>query len=156
MWHTWEVEIRRALPEDAETLAGIINLAFQVEKFFISGDRIDLAGVRASFAKGEFYIAGSEGCVYLEPRGDRCYLGLLSVDPALQGTGMGRRLMQAAEERARELGCRAIDLRVVNLRAELPAFYRHLGYSENGASEFPPEVPVLQPCHFVHMEKVLA
>lgn len=150
------MEIRRAGPEDAETLVCIINLAFQVEKFFIAGDRIDVAGVRAFLDKGEFFIAGAQACVYLEVRGGRCYLGLLSVDPALQGTGMGRRLMQAAEDRARQLGCRAVDLRVVNLRAELPAFYRHLGYSENGTSEFPPEVPVLQPCHFVHMAKVLA
>ena len=156
MWHTWEVEIRRAGPEDAETLVRIINLAFQVEKFFIRGDRIDLAGVRAFLENGEFLMAGTQGCVYLEPRGDRCYLGLLSVDPALQRTGMGRRLMRAAEAHARELGCRAIDLRVVNLRAELPAFYHRLGYSENGTSEFPPEIPVLQPCHFVHMAKVLA
>lgn len=156
MWHTWEVEIRRAGAEDAETLVRIINLAFQVEKFFIAGDRIDLAGVRAFLEKGEFLIAGSQGCVYVEPRGDRCYLGLLSVDPALQKTGMGRRLMLAAEDRARRLGCRAIDLRVVNLRSELPAFYRHLGYSENGTSQFPPEIPVLQRCHFVHMAKVLA
>jgi GNAT superfamily N-acetyltransferase len=156
LWHTWEVEIRRAGTEDAETLVRIINLAFQVEKFFITGDRIDLAGVRDFLAKGEFLMAGAEACVYIEARGDRCYLGLLSVDPALQGTGMGRRLMQAAEERARQIGCRAMDLRVVNLRAELPAFYRRLGYRENGTSEFPPEVPVLRPCHFVHMAKVLA
>lgn len=150
------MEIRRALPEDAETLVRIINLAFQVEKFFIAGERIGLAGVRAFLEKGEFLIAGSQGCVYMEPRGDRCYLGLLSVDPELQGTGLGRRLVEAAEDRARRLGCRAVDLRVVNLRAELPAFYRHLGYFENGTSEFPPEVAVLQPCHFVHMAKVLA
>ena len=147
--------LRRASVEDAPELVRIINLAFRVERFFIPGDRITLAQVLDFFQKGEFLLAAS-GCVYIEPRGDRCYLGLLSVDPAAQRTGLGRLLMQAAENRARELGCRAMDLRVVDLRTELPPFYRHLGYAENGTSEFPPEVVTLQPCRFLHMTKALA
>jgi len=150
------MEIRRAVRDDNETLVRVINLAFQPEKFFISGDRINLEQVRDFQVKGEFLIADSMGCVYIEPRRDRCYLGLLSVDPAVQGTGLGRRLMRAAEDRARELGCAFMDLRVVNLRLELPAFYRHMGYLENGTSEFPAHAPILQPCHFVHMTKRLA
>jgi GNAT superfamily N-acetyltransferase len=156
LWQTCGVDIRQATSDDAAELVRIINLAFQVEKFFIAGDRIDLAGIRDFMAKGEFRIAGNLGCVYLEPRGNRCYLGLLSVDPAAQGTGLGRRLMQAAESRARELGCQSVDLRIVNLRAGLPAFYAHMGYTANGSSEFPPDVPTLLPCHFVHMTKALA
>ena len=133
----------------------VINLAFQVEKFFIGGDRIDAGGVRDFMAKGEFLLAEG-GCVYVEARGPRCYLGLLSVDPSKQGAGVGRCLMRAAEDRARELGCEAMDLRVVNLREELPAFYHHMGYVENGVQEFPPEVPTLLPCHFILMAKHLA
>jgi GNAT superfamily N-acetyltransferase len=148
------VSIRIATWEAAEELVRIINRAFQVEKFFIARDRIDLAELRDFFAKGEFLITDG-GCVYVEPRGDRCYLGLLSVNPDAQGSGLGRRLMQAAEDRARELGCKAMDLRVVNLREELPSFYRHLGYVENGTGEFPPEVSTLLPCHFVYMAKEL-
>ena len=101
------MDIRRASPDDAERLLHLINLAFQVEKFFVPGDRIDLAGIRDLFGKGEFLIADG-GCVYIEPRADRCYLGLLSVDPARQGTGIGRRLMEAAEARAAELGCAVV------------------------------------------------
>jgi GNAT superfamily N-acetyltransferase len=149
------MDLRRASPDDAERLLHLINLAFQVEKFFVPGDRIDLAGIRDLFGKGEFLI-GDGGCVYIEPCADRCYLGLLSVDPARQGTGLGRRLMEAAERRAAELGCAHMDLRVVNLRLELPAFYQRLGYRENGTSEFPPAVVTLLPCHFVHMTKALA
>lgn len=147
--------IRQATPDDAERLVILINRAFEVEKFFIARDRIDLAELQTFLDKGEFLIA-ENGCVYVEPRGDRCYLGLLSVDPAAQGSGLGRKLMQAAEDRARRLGCRFMDLRVVNLRAELPAFYRHLGYTENGTGEFPPEVETLHPCHFLYMVKTLA
>jgi len=149
------MEIRCAKPDDAETLVRLINVAFQPEKFFIAGDRINLMQLHDFQAKGEFLIAERVGCVYVELRGDRCYLGLLAVDPAVQGTGLGRRLMCAAEDRARELGCAFMDLRVVNLRVELPAFYHHMGYVENGTSEFPAEIPTLQRCHFVHMSKPL-
>ncbi len=64
--------------------------------------------------------------------GERSYLGLLSVDPARQKIGLGRRLVAAAEEFAREMGSHHMDLTVVNLRTELPPFYRKLGYVENG------------------------
>jgi GNAT superfamily N-acetyltransferase len=150
------VDIRRAGLDDDEDLVRVINLAFQPEKFFIAGDRINLTQLRDFKAKGEFLTADGMGCVYIERRGERCYLGLLSVDPAAQGTGLGRRLMRAAEDRARELGCAHMDLRVVNLRLELPAFYHRMGYTENGTSDFPSDTPTLQPCHFVHMTKRLA
>jgi GNAT superfamily N-acetyltransferase len=96
------------------------------------------------------------GCVYVELRGERAYIGLLSVDPARQKGGIGRTLMDAAERYAREQGCGFMDLRIVNLRLELPAFYRKLGYVEAGTEEFPPDAPTKLPCHFVRMQKALA
>jgi predicted N-acetyltransferase YhbS len=149
------MEIRRADPTDAPALVAIINRAFQVEKFFIEGDRIDLNQVQTLFRKGEFLIAGNTACVYIEPRDNRCYLGLLSVDPQAQGTGLGGSLLKAAEDRARKLSCQAMDLRMVNLRKELPAFYQRMGYEETGTSEFTAGVQTLLPCHFVHMSKLL-
>ena len=94
--------------------------------------------------------------MYLERRGGRAYLGLLSVDPHRQRTGLGRTLVAAAEDRARALGCAHMDLQIVNLRAELPAFYAGLGYSETGTSPFPAEVETRLPCHFVVMSKKLS
>lgn len=150
------MDIRRAERNDAPGLVTIINQAFRVERFFIENDRIDLDQVLELLGKGEFLIVDEAGCVYSEPRGDRCYLGLLSVRPGLQGAGLGRRLMTAAEDRARELGCQFIDIRVVNLREELPPFYRRMGYAETGKSEFTASVETLLPCHFLNMSKPLA
>jgi GNAT superfamily N-acetyltransferase len=95
-------------------------------------------------------------CVYVELRGSRGYFGLLSVDPDRQRSGLGKRLIAAAEEFCREAGCDAMDMRIVNLREELPAFYRKLGYAECGRSEFPADVATKLPCHFVEMTKPLA
>jgi hypothetical protein len=48
-----------------------------------------------------------------------------------------------------------MDLRIVNLREELPPFYRRLGYVETGTAPFPEEIKSKLPCHFVLMSKPL-
>jgi GNAT superfamily N-acetyltransferase len=153
-------EIRLAVPSDAENITAVINAAFRIaEGFFIDGNRISLAEVQQSFVSGAFLVAsagdGLSGCVYVEPRGDRAYLGLLSVDPAQQQKGLGSRLMTAAEEYGRQQGARFMDIYIVNLRTDLPPFYQQRGYHENGTTPFPPDVPTKQPCHFLNMSKPL-
>jgi GNAT superfamily N-acetyltransferase len=144
---------------DVDCLVRLINSAFRVEQPYIEGDRIDASGVRSYMAKGKFLVAenstGLAGCVYLELRGDRGYLGLLGVDPPRQGTGLGRKLMDAAEEFFRQAGCVAVDLRVISAREPLPAFYQHLGYVETGTAPFSPDVPVKVPCHYIFMTKTI-
>jgi len=153
-------EIRVATAADAEQITAVINAAFRiVEEFFFDRNRITLAEVQESFARGVFLVACDDdvvsGCVYIEPRGERAYLGLLSVDPARQQAGLGSRLMTAGEEYCRAHGAQFMDIYIVNLRTELPAFYRQRGYVENGTTPFPPDVPTKQPCHFINMSKPL-
>jgi GNAT superfamily N-acetyltransferase len=137
----------------------LINAAFRVEQPFIEGDRIDAESVRSYMAKGKFLVAedsaGLAASVYAELRGDRGYLGLLGVDPPRQRTGLGRKMMDAAESYFREAGCIAVDLRVISARAPLPVFYRHLGYRETGTASFAPDVPVKVPCHYILMSKTI-
>lgn len=152
--------IRFASDVDTEALAALINVAFRVELPFIEGDRTSPLGVREYMTKGKFLLAedfgGLAGCVYVELRGDRGYLGLLGVEPRRQGAGLGRKLMDAAEEFLRDSGCVAVDLRIVSERTSLPAFYRHLGYTEAGTAPFPHDVPAKVPCHYILMSKSLA
>jgi ribosomal protein S18 acetylase RimI-like enzyme len=142
---------------DVDSLVRLINSAFSVELPYIQGDRIDAEGVRAYIGKGKFLVAEDStalaGCVYVEVRGDRGYVGLLGVDPPRQGSGLGRKLMDAAERYFRGAGCRAIDLRVISARTPLPAFYRHLGYLETSTAPVAPDVPVRVPCHYILMSK---
>jgi len=153
------LRFRVASLADVEALARVINGAFRVEQPFIEGDRINPDGVRAYMEKGKFLLAedaaGLAGCVYVELRGDRGYLGLLGVDPSRQGTGLGRKLMAAAQDFFRQAGCVAVDLRVVSARTSLPSFYRHLGYLETGTAPFAPDVPAKVPCHYILMSKTL-
>lgn len=153
------VELRCASPDDAEALLSLINRAFQVERFFLDVDRLNPAEVGERLRTGRFLVLEEAGvlaaCVYLELRGPRAYLGLLSVDPERQGQGIGSRMMEAAEEYCRRAGCWHLDLRVVNLRQELPPFYRHRGYVETGTSPFPSDQPVKLACHFIEMSREL-
>lgn len=155
------MDIRFAQEPDLPNLMALINQAFRVETFFIQGNRLTPDDTLAYFKKGRFLLAEENnalaGVIYVELRGDRSYFGLLSVDPTRQKSGLGRRLIAAAEEFAREMGAHHMDITVVNLRTELPPFYRKLGYTENGTEPVRPDmVPrLLQPCHFLRMTKPL-
>ena len=153
------IAIRFSHSHDVEQLARLINRAFVVERPFIAGERIDPPGIRAYMEKGRFLVAedvdGLAGCVYVEPRGERGYLGLLGVEPGRQGTGLGRKLMEAAENYFRAANCRAIDLRIISPREPLLRFYSHLGYTETGTAPFAPDVPLKVPCHYILMSKSL-
>ncbi len=153
------LRFRTAELADVDALVRLINAAFRVEQPFIEGDRTNPDGVRTYMGKGRFLLAenkvGLAGCVYVELRGNRGYLGLLCVDPPCQGTGLGRKLIDAAENYFREAGCRAVDLRIVSARTPLPSFYRHLGYLETGTAPFAPEVPAKVSCHYILMSKTI-
>ena len=150
---------RTAQLEDAESIARLVNAAFRPERFFIDADRTNPEKVRALLEKGKFLLAEEAGalaaCVYVELRGERGYFGLLAVDPARQRSGLGSCLVDAAEEYCRAAGCHSMDLTIVNLRTELPAFYHGLGYVESGTLPFPSDQQANQPCHLVRMSKPL-
>jgi predicted N-acetyltransferase YhbS len=156
--------IRAAVPDDAEGVARLINAAFVVEKIAFDGDRTNRENVRALMDAGKFLVAELAeddapeliGCVYVERRGDRSYLGLLSVAPSFQGKGLGRQLVAAAEEHSRDAGCRAMDLRIISPRAgDLLPFYKRLGYLEAGTAPFAADVHAKVVCHYVLMTKPL-
>jgi GNAT superfamily N-acetyltransferase len=155
-----QMSIRIAVPADAAKITSVINAAFRVaEGFFIDGNRITQTEVEQLLGKGAFLLAETDekldGCVYVELRGERSYLGLLSVDPARQQGGLGSFLMNAAESYCRERGSRFMDILIVSLREELPPFYRKRGYVENGTTPFPADVETKIPCHFINMSKPL-
>jgi GNAT superfamily N-acetyltransferase len=154
------LNFRFAGDQDIPALVSLINAAYQVEKFFKINERTHSAEVQAHLQSGRFLLLEDEqgiaGSVYVELRGDRGYFGMLSVDPGRQRSGIGRRLIAAAEEFCREQGCRFMELSVVNLRTELPPIYAKFGYRVFGSAPFPAdEMPVSQPCSFTLMEKEL-
>lgn len=73
-----------------------------------------------------------EGCVYTQKQGEKLYLGLLTVSPGLQGGGIGRQLLAAAEQEARRQQCSEIFMTVFTVREDLIAWYGRHGYLPTG------------------------
>ena len=155
-----QYRVRLADPTDTDVLVRLINTAFAVEKIAIEGDRIDSQKLRALFETGKFLLLSEAeellGCVYVEIKGKRGYLGLLGVQPGRQKSGLGRRLTNAAEDYFRSAGCEGVDLRIVSVRTELPPIYERLGYTATGTAPIPDTIPLKVPSHFIIMSKELA
>jgi GNAT superfamily N-acetyltransferase len=154
---------RLACAADVAALVRLINAAYRVEDFFVHGDRTGEADVRAHLDTrgGCFLVLDGEapgelaGAVYVEVRGDRGYFGMLSVDPGRQRQGLGRLLAAAAEAHCRTAGCQVLDIDVIDLRRELPAFYAALGFEPAGVGPFPDPDKLRRPAHVVVMSKRL-
>ena len=154
-----EFTYRTAAPSDAEAIVLLINRAFEVESPFFTTKRIDLAETLDHFKKGTFILAEEAGaiagCNYVELRNDSGYFGLLSIDPNYQGRGLGRKLVEQAEEFCRREGRSVMRIRVLNHRTELPPFYEKLGYHIAGTEEVEQVPSARLPYHFIVMEKQL-
>jgi len=82
------------------------------------------------------------------------YLGMLCVLPTLQSAGLGRKLLDAAEDLARAERIAAMEMTVIDSRKSLIAWYERRGYAFTGERR---PFPVLRdpPVNFVVLEKPL-
>ena len=95
------------------------------------------------------------GCVAVTIKGAAlAYLGMLCVAPDLQSAGLGRRLLDAAEDHARSQGIAAMEMTVIDSRDALIAWYERRGYDRTGVTR-PFPVPRDPPVTFVVLEKPL-
>jgi ribosomal protein S18 acetylase RimI-like enzyme len=170
-------DIHIAGPGDIPFLNKLLNSAYRgesskkgwtTEAFLIAGEtrtsEADLQEIMntpgAVFLK---CVAGNGqicGCLCLRRYGDRIHLGMFAVSPLLQGTGLGKRLLSAAEEYTRFNRCRSIFMSVITVRDELIAWYMRHGYADTGErKEFVEDGLTgrhLQPLEFMILEKPLA
>jgi GNAT superfamily N-acetyltransferase len=155
------VHIRLASNADIAAMAAVVNAAFAIETF-LEGQRTDEAGITEMMKKGGFLLAEdlpgrSVACVYVETSGERGYFGMLAVDPSEQSKGLGRVMVEAAEDYCRRRGCEFMEISVLSLRTELLPFYRKFGYLESGRQEFHSSRRLTYglECHCIMMSKLL-
>ena len=134
---------------DVEALAALVNGAYRGdssrrgwthEADLVGGTRTDAAALRELIASPDRVMlvlratSGLFACALIERQpGGVCELGMLSVRPALQGSGIGRRMLSAAESYARhEWGSRKMEMTVIDRRVELLAWYERRGYQPTG------------------------
>ena len=97
------------------------------------------------------------GCVLLEKKKDTLYLGMLSVDPQVQASGIGKLLLSHAENFARDHHYNTITITVIDRRHELVDWYKRRGYMPTGKLQpfSNPSYSVLADFSFVEMQKGL-
>jgi GNAT superfamily N-acetyltransferase len=139
---------RPATAADAPVLVALVNSAYRgdisrtgwtTEADLLDGQRLDVEGLTETIATPDNVILLHEqdhvpvACVHLERTGHDCYLGLLTIRPDRQGTGLGRQLLEAAERWAIEHWCsQSMHMTVIVQRTELIAWYERRGYSRTG------------------------
>jgi ribosomal protein S18 acetylase RimI-like enzyme len=169
------MNISSASIEDANELVSLINSAYRgesslkgwtTEAHMLGGIRTDeqdmlrlLNNPHATILKYCNEENEIIGCVFMEKRGNRLYLGMLTVDPDLQAKGIGKQFLSAAEAYAKKNECSSIYMTVISTRYELIAWYERHGYAKTGETRpFDPQQHIgiqKQPFEFIVMQKTL-
>ena len=147
---------RPATGADLPAVVALVNSAYRgegsragwtTETDLVGGPRADEAMLRADIERPGSQIVVAEsgreivGCAHVTRITDgAAYFGLFAVRPAVQGKGVGRRLLAEAERVAREeWHLAALRMTVLDARPELLAYYGRRGYRPTGDLEpFPP------------------
>ena len=85
-----------------------------------------------SVEDGTTWVTGSPvtAVVTLYPREDHLYVENVAVHPDAQGRGLGRALMEFAEQEAARRGLSRMALVTHEVMTENQAIYSHMGYTE--------------------------
>ena len=143
------ITLEPATEPDLPAIVALMNAAFRgadgqrgwsTEADYIKGVRTSVSLLREEMAGGALYLLAREdatstlqGCVSLRAVSpEKWYLGSLTVSPALQNTGFGRKLLNASEEYAAARGAQTIEMTVVQVRDALIAWYERRGYRRTG------------------------
>lgn len=129
-----DFQIRFAAPEEASAVAALVDRAYAgyIERMGRKpGPMLD--DYAALIADGLARVMCRDGRIcgvlVLIEKDDHLLLDNVAVDPAAQGLGIGRRLIEAAEDVARTLGYATVRLYTHETMVENVALYEHLGFS---------------------------
>ena len=146
-----ELTFRHATLADIDALVLLVTSAYRgdaskqgwtTEADMLDGQRIDPEVLRNDIERQRSLIVIAEreaqllACVHVAEDGGAGYLGMFSVKPGLQGSGMGKLLLAEAERIARdEWKLPAMRMTVIDIRDELIAFYERRGYRRTGITK---------------------
>lgn len=170
------MKIELATSTDVTELVLLVNRAYRgdssrkgwtTEADLLDGIRIHESGLLKTMEQeGAFVFKCTDekdrivGCVLLEQMKDSLYLGMLTVDPSLQGSGIGKKLLAKGDAFAREKGIKQLEMTVISVRTELILWYESKGYTNTGTTKpFPMNDPEFglpkMPLEFIVMKKIL-
>ena len=139
---------RAATPADLDALVSLVTSAYRgeaskagwtTEADFLDGNRIDRDVLAADIVRprSRVLVAERDGtmlaCAHVCEEDGAGYFGMFSVQPTLQGGGVGKSVLAEAERIVRdEWHLPAMRMTVIDIRDELIAFYERRGYARTG------------------------
>lgn len=152
------LSFRTATHDDIPALIALVTAAYRgdasrqgwtTEADLLDGQRIDAQMLRADLeTPGSLILLAIDSGDEDRPRPVACaniaaqtgddgarvaYFGMFSVDPDLQGGGIGKHVLAEAERIAHDaLGCARMRMTVIDRREELIAYYERRGYARTG------------------------
>jgi ribosomal protein S18 acetylase RimI-like enzyme len=165
--------LQKATLQNIPQLEILINSAYRgdsskkgwtTEADLLDGIRTDVDSLKEMISRSSAIILQSftehnllQGCVYLEKRQNKMYLGMLTVSPMLQAKGIGKQLLIEAEKYAQSQECSLIEMTVISVRTELIEWYKKHGYKDTGEKRpFPNDIKFgipKQPLEFIVKQK---
>jgi ribosomal protein S18 acetylase RimI-like enzyme len=170
------MNISKATTADTDALVHLLNSAYRgepstkgwtTEAHLIAGDvRTDTNTVEKVLGEtGSVILKCTNednrivGTVNLQKHNHKLYLGMFAVEPDMQGAGIGKLLLKAAEEHAKDVDCNFIYMIVISVRTELIDWYKRYGYKDTGERKPFHEDGLtgrhLQPLEFMVLEKTV-
>jgi predicted GNAT family N-acyltransferase len=142
--------LSRATIDQAEALVALMERAYRgdasrkgwtSEADLIDGPRTNVAEMSKAIADPKSYLVSAcdasgrlIGCAGItQESAPSCTFGKFAVEPTLQGSGLGKALLEEAERIAATLfGASMMTMTVIDGRRELEAFYERRGYARTG------------------------
>lgn len=173
-----DLEFRNAGVGDIEAIVALVTSAYRgessragwtTEADLLEGARIDAGVLRDDIERegSRVLLAERDGrllaCAHVARDGDAGYFGMFSVEPGLQGAGIGSRLLAECERiAAGEWQLPRMRMTVIDVRDALIAYYERRGYRRTGIRKpFPYGdarfgIPLRDDLRFEVLEKPLA
>jgi GNAT superfamily N-acetyltransferase len=171
------MQLEPATSADLPALHALVERAYRGETAragwsheadLLTGQRTNVEELQSFLDAGDYLLVWRDSgtiraCVRLvRLNNDLVYLGMLTVDPELQGEGLGKKLLAAAELYAKDvLGAVRMEMQVFSRRRELLSFYERRGYRSTGErrpfpyAEWPQAGALFDDLEFLVLEKTL-
>lgn len=143
-----DLHFRSATIGDVPALVTLVTAAYRgdasragwtTEADVLDGNRIDADVLRHDIERDRSRVILLErdgdllSCAHVCEDAGAGYFGMFAVEPTLQGGGIGKRVMDEAERVVRdEWQLPVMRMTVIDVRAELIAFYERRGYHRTG------------------------
>lgn len=145
-----ELEFSIAQEQEATEVTALVNSAYRgessragwtTEEGLLGGQRTDEGMLRELIQTPDSVLHLARltrtgelvACCHLQRKDNAAYLGLLTVKPGHQGSGLGRDFLAHVERFAASTwGSNRVEMTVISLRDELIAYYERRGYRRTG------------------------